>query len=269
MTGELIVDPLAMQSIHSVLKDGKGDIVKLSLPNMTKKAGVFPELNLFFPRGRKIAIVGMSHLFIIYCTCYFKEPFYKCFLSVEVGVRVDDMNDIIFDVYSEQNAVSLKNVGNSQFKKLEFEEACISYHSALECFSSEFVDEYKSLGNLALAYSKVNQPIDSLACCLASLLCSKSFKLFYRAAECTKTLGHLGISKSFATEALKLASKAESKLMKGFIQSLSGIEKVAWDSVVAFDIYCDIFKVYIPSQISDIPESKSALMLRNEVYFNF
>ncbi len=81
----------------------------------------------YYSKGARIAIL---------------EPFYKQFVDGQLGIRIDRLEEIVFDVPQ----ANLKDIGNAHYKNGEYTEAKTAYMEALE----QEQDVYDIMNNILM-----------------------------------------------------------------------------------------------------------------------
>ena len=133
LRGRVVTPPLVMTSIMTIIEDETGAIVKIAVYNalpedldLRAKTAAAQE---FLKEGTVVAII---------------DPFYKTFMDLSRGIRIDDPLELIFmDDMGSKTPIDLRCEGNDQFKSKNYAQATQLYTRALQV-----VDDKRLLSSL-------------------------------------------------------------------------------------------------------------------------
>ena len=170
LVGTLIVDASVAKNAHCAMEDDYGRAIKIQLPNPFINISFSEQvyyIKRYYPKGARIAIL---------------EPFYKEFKDGILGVRVDRLQEIIFDVPQ----VDLKEIGNAHYKNGEYSAAKKAYMEALE----REIDVVDVMNNTSNAYWRLKKYDLSLYYALYGVFFHDNQKSLFRAAKALSEIDH-------------------------------------------------------------------------------
>lgn len=179
LRGKIVGKPIPVASVHCLLEDDQGDLVKVcmynAVPEHVNWIDKYSYVHANFAAGRKIVVV---------------DPYYKIAGDGSMIVRVDDYSEVLdFSQIYPKTHEEWKDEGSDLYKNNHILGAEISYSMGVTLCASTTV-LHSTLLNVSASYNLLCQPEIALYFAAAAIAVdssvSKGFFRAFKALECMK-----------------------------------------------------------------------------------